>query len=154
MFDCLCRELIWSLSFARLASDPVLVRQGSRQRGGDEIDGNAIDDARWRALRKSQQEDEPSFEDDEDVRLLREMELEEERRQEEERLAFLAEREAQKQATAVSPEPIAQDDADDGELSEDENDWLEEMRQAELEEERRQEAERQEWLAKQAAGKA
>jgi len=90
----------------------------------------------------------PSLEEDEDVRLLRAMEEEEERRQEEERLAFLAEREAKRQQATVTASPP---EAEQDELSEDEDDWLAEMREAELEEEQRQEAERLEWIAKQAA---
>ncbi|EDQ91127.1 uncharacterized protein MONBRDRAFT_36460 [Monosiga brevicollis MX1] len=154
-----------SLDLNALMADVTV--ENTRSRGGDgEIDGAAIDNARWAALRKTGQPEEEAqdFEEDEDVRLLREMEEEEERRQEEERLAFLAEREAQKQAQkqaaaelekeaaeestpAADPEP----EVAEGDVSEDEDDFFAEMERAEREEAERQEREHQEWLKSQAA---
>ena len=93
------------------------------------------------------------LEDDEDVIALRKLEEEEERRQEEERKAFLAEREAALQRKAAGSSPrkasveVGQNLAGEtAEVSEDEEDWLEQMQRAEAEEAERQERERQEWL--------
>lgn len=149
-----------------------------------EIDGTKIDDARWAALRKGWLRDQgldseaieetPELdEEDEDVRLMREMEEEEERRQEEERLAFLAEREKKKlesAAAAAAPEaadadaiaeaavepPAEEPDGGEGEgegdqnFSEDEADWFAEMQAQEEAEAARQEQERLEWLRERA----
>ena len=80
------------------------------------VAGQAIDDARWVALRKgweranrSGTESEAQGDDDDDedneeaLQMMREMEEEEERRQEEERVAWLAEREKSKVGGGAGP---------------------------------------------------
>ncbi|EGD75983.1 hypothetical protein PTSG_00691 [Salpingoeca rosetta] len=143
----------------RLENDESSVAQRANRTGGEELDGDAIDRARWQALQRrfqhssEDQQPEVDLEEDEDVRLLREMEEEEERRQEEERLAFLAERQArlQRQESVRGLQDTVLED--DGAMSEgDEWDPEEEMRlmrEAEEEEERRQEEERRLWLEEQ-----
>ena len=102
----------------------------------------AIDEARWRALRgTSATSITPVEEDNEDVLLMRQMEGEEEQRQEAERQAWLKARAEQKAAGAAGNPQSDEDDIDM-------------LRKAEEEEEARQERERQEWLAKKAAAKA
>lgn len=144
-----------------------------RRRGGDseseEVDGYAIDNARWAALRKGWEramkcktvmsedsEDVEVYEDDEDVRLMREMEEEEERRQEEERQQWLAERAVKQQQESLAAheggDSAVQDD-EEAAYSEDEEDWLADMQAAEEEEERRMEEERRQFLAEKAAAK-
>ncbi len=147
------------------------------QRIAGELDGYAIDDARWAALRKRNDSaigvpDQAALELDEDVLELRRLEEEEERRQEEERLAFLAEREARARRASVQKEKEEEEAAaaaaaaaaaeageekpDQGDVSEDEWDMEEEMRLmalAEAEEEARQERERLEFLAEREAKK-
>jgi len=136
------------------------LRQAAEE--GDELDGYAVDNARWAALRRGweranlDEADEPDgedcgelsdLEDDEDVRLMREMEEEEERRQEEERVAFLrsigklpandggsGEPEASAAGTYVSVEgtaaPLDRAHTEDH-YSEDDDDWLKDMMEAE-----------------------
>eukprot|EP00041_Stephanoeca_diplocostata_P017444 m.351445 g.351445 ORF g.351445 m.351445 type:complete len:494 (+) comp20701_c0_seq1:302-1783(+) len=110
---------------------------GSRARGGtdhhdSEIDGTAIDNARWAALRKGwarangvELDDDDAGpkeidSEDEDVKMMREMEEEEERRQEEERQAFLLERakKQKEQRQKNTADAIAAAAASDADVSE------------------------------------
>ena len=133
---------------------------GRRSGRQAELDGSAIDAARWAALRKSMAVDVQPDLDDEDIRALREAEEEEERRQEEERRAW-REAKAKEESgggaeAGIGSVSLEAAGAEEGrgeqercDVSEDE-DYEEMMRQAEEEEERRQQAEREAFLASRA----
>jgi hypothetical protein len=129
-------------------SEPLAGAFADRRKAKN-LDGNAIDAARWAALRKSMAVDVVPDSEDEDIILLRQAEEEEERRQEEERLVWQASK-AQAAAEAESEPQTPGPEEKTGEVSEDDDFDLEAMRLAEEEEERRQQAEREAFLARRA----
>eukprot|EP00039_Didymoeca_costata_P027269 m.18046 g.18046 ORF g.18046 m.18046 type:complete len:411 (+) comp6176_c0_seq1:79-1311(+) len=132
-----------------------------RKLTGD-VDGNAIDAARWAAVRKGfekrysvalggiAEEVDP---EDEDLIRLRQMEEEEELRQQEERKLFLAMKAAKRLSAISATSNVSAVPESVGYVSEDDEDWERIMREKEEEEEKRQEMERLEWLKEQEAKK-